>query len=236
MTRIAVLAARPRGKRYWQRANRSTSDESHHHQIEMIAHGGEDVETWLTEQREIEPLYAVVAGGSWALIAAPIRRLHAASPVIRARGRFRIEHGDHPLTRLLIRLLRLPHASDSAETTVVVTRSRCGEVWHRTLNGRRLETHQGRAGDSEIGERFGVLEFRLRLRVEDGSLLYSQRGVSFRCGRLRIALPRAFAPRVDAREDPAGPDQVYVQVQIALPVVGPLISYGGTIHLEGIGQ
>ena len=130
-------------------------------------------------------------------------------------------------------MLRLPRPAAAAEIRLIVTTRHGGEQWLRTFDGRRLETHQCEAGEFELAERFGVLEVRFRLEASHGSLLYLQREAAFRLGPLRVRIPAAFAPRVEAREDPSGPARVQVHVRVALPAVGALIAYVGFIEIEG---
>jgi hypothetical protein len=177
-------------------------------------------------------LYARLLGSSWLQVAEPIRSAHASGSTIRARGRLRIAHGRGQVARFLARLLRLPRASEAAETRLVVTSVGDGERWLRTFDDRRLATRQYQAGECELAERIGVLEFRFRLEVSEGSLLFRQVEAAFRSGPVRLRLPAQLAPSVEAREDPAGPHQIYVHVRVALPAVGPVLTYDGLIDIE----
>ena len=178
------------------------------------------------------PLYVRVMGDSWAQIAEPVRCMHATHSIMRAHGHLRVEHGRRQLARFLARMLRLPRPSAAAETWLVVTARADADHWQRTFSGRRLETRQYESNQSELAERFGVLEFRFRLDASGGSLLYVQREAAFVFGSIRLRIPASWAPRVEAREDPAGPTRVRVHVRVALPGVGPLIAYDGIIDVE----
>ena len=178
------------------------------------------------------PLYVRVLGEGWTRIAEPVRRAHDAGSIVRARGRLRVEHGDGTLARVLARLLRLPAPSAGAETRLVVTRRGGGEHWLRTFDGRRLETRQCARGESELSERFGPLELRFRLEASDGGLLYVQREAAFLLGPVRVRIPRRWAPRVEAREDGAGPQRIRIAVRVTLPGAGLLLAYGGVLELE----
>ena len=180
------------------------------------------------------PLYMRILGDSWAQLGAPVRALHATSSTLRARGRLRIEHGN-AVARFVARILRLPPPAAAAETRLTVTARGDGERWQRTFAGRCLDTRQYALGRCELAERFGVLEFRFRLDVSDGRLVYVQREAAFLCGPARLRIPAAWAPRVEAREDPAGPTRVNVEVHVSLPGVGPLIAYDGLIDVEDAG-
>jgi hypothetical protein len=180
------------------------------------------------------PLYMRILGDSWGQLGAPVRALHATSSILRARGRLRIEHG-HYAARFVARILRLPPPAAAAETRLTVTAHGDGEQWQRTFDGRCLDTRQYASGRCELAERFGVLEFRFRLDVSDGRLVYVQREAAFLFGPARLRIPAAWAPRVEAREDPAGPTCVNVEVHVSLPAVGPLIAYDGLIDVEDAG-
>jgi uncharacterized protein DUF4166 len=173
-----------------------------------------------------------VLGSSWTRIAPAVRQVHSTRSVIRLHGRLRIEGGGHRGARLLAWMLRLPRPDGAAYTRVTITARDDGELWERTFNGRRLDTRQYESGDGDLAERFGVLEFRFRLEESGGSLLYTQRDASLLCGPARARIPASLAPRVEAREDPAGPARITVRVRVAFPFVGPLLTYDGVIDVE----
>jgi len=177
-------------------------------------------------------LYMRVIGDSWASLARQIQCLHASTSTTRAQGRLRITHGGHPVARLLAQALRLPPATDSADTRLTVSaRSGC-EHWDRSFDDRRIRTVQCGSDAGELTERlFGVVEFRFLLEVRDASLLYVQRTAAFACWHVRVPIPAACAPRVEAREDPAGSKRIQVEVRVVLPVIGLLISYAGIIEV-----
>ncbi len=177
-------------------------------------------------------LYARLLGTSWLQVADEVRAVHSTAPIVRARGRLRISHGRSRVARVLARVLRLPRATDAAETRLVVTSVADGEQWLRAFDDRRLDTRQYFAGDGELAERIGILEFRFRLEASDGGILFRQLEAALLCGSLRLRLPTTWTPRVIAREDPAGANQVHVHVQVELPAVGPVLTYDGTIEIE----
>jgi hypothetical protein len=177
-------------------------------------------------------LYARLLGSSWQAVAEPVRLAHATESTVCARGRLRIAHGRSRVARVLARLLRLPRASDAAETRLVVTRRGDGEEWRRTFADRRLDTRQYEAGDGQLAERFGLLELRFRLEASDGSLFFRQRDAAVMFGSVRVRLPVAWAPKVDAVEEPAGARQIRIHVRVALPALGPVLTYDGTVRIE----
>jgi hypothetical protein len=177
-------------------------------------------------------LYAQLLGSSWLQVAEPVRLAHGTESTVRAHGRLRIEHGRSRFARFLARLLRLPRASDAAETQLIITSRADGDEWCRIFDDRRLDTLQYEAGDGELAERIGILEFRFRLEASEGSLLFRQLEVAILCGSVRLRLPAAWAPRVEAREDPAGTHQIRVHVGVAFPGLGSVLTYDGTIDIE----
>jgi hypothetical protein len=130
-------------------------------------------------------------------------------------------------------LLRLPRASEAAETRLVVRRRNGGERWVRMFDGRRLSSDQYLAPDNTLGERFGPLELRFRLEAVDGSLVFRQVGAAVRCGPLRAMLPRALAPRVEGCAEPAGARGARVRVKVTLPGAGLILAYDGTLEIDG---
>jgi hypothetical protein len=177
-------------------------------------------------------LYARVLGTSWLQLPEPLRLAHAPQSTSRARGRLRITHGRSDVARWLARLLRLPRESDAAETRLVIASRVDGEHWCRTFDDRRLDTVQYEAGECLLAERIGVLEFRFRLEASEGSLLFHQLDAALVCGSIRLPIPAAWAPRVEAREDSAGAHRIGVHVRVVLPALGPLLTYDGIIDVE----
>lgn len=184
---------------------------------------------------EVTPagLYPRVLGDSWSQLAEPVRLAHTTGSMLQARGRLRVVRGPGRVARGVVALLRLPHASGAADTRLIVTPEGTGERWRRIFDGRPLVTEQRATGARELGERHGIFECRFRLDTEDGSLIYRQTGAAIVLGSIRIRLPKAIAPRVEGREDPAsGPHQVDIHIRVALPLVGTLLTYDGTMTFE----
>jgi len=177
-------------------------------------------------------LYARLLGSSWQQLAEPVRFAHGTKSMMHGRGRLRIAHGRGYLARVLAAVLRLPRANDAAETRLVVTPRGDVEHWRRTFDDRCLATRQYATGDRELGERIGVLEFRFRLEPSAGSLVFRQVEAAVLCGPVRVRIPAAWAPRVEAREDPAGAHRIRIHVSVVLPALGPVLTYDGVIDLE----
>jgi len=177
-------------------------------------------------------LYMALLGDGWIRLAEPVRRLHTPCSSVRAYGRLRVEHGPHAGARFIAWLLRLPRPSSAAEMRLSVTARGHGEYWQRTFDGRCFTTWQYEANAFELGERFGIIELRFHLEPSRDGLLYIQRAAMLRLAPFRLRIPARWAPRVEAREDPASASRVRVDVHVTLPVIGPLIAYGGIVAVE----
>jgi hypothetical protein len=180
------------------------------------------------------PLYQRLMGDAWPRVAPAIRSMHGRQDSLHAQGRFRIDYGQLVLARILAPLLHLPMEGPSVDTTLDVFTRGDAERWLRTFDGHRLETRQSASDGSELVERFGVLELHFRLERSGESLVYVQRRAALVVGRLRVPLAEVLAPRVQAREDPAGASAIDVHVCVTLPAVGTLIAYDGTIEVEAM--
>jgi hypothetical protein len=161
-----------------------------------------------------------------------VRRAHRDGYEMRARGTFRVQHGDSSLSKWLCWVLRLPPAADSVETCLTITRRGSGEQWLRTFGNRPLLTNQSSRNDGILVERVAGLELLFRLEVVEGGLVYRQVGTAIDFGPFRLPLPHWCWPRIAAYEQAAGTEQTRVVVEVSLPIVGLLIAYTGTLAVE----
>ena len=150
---------------------------------------------------------------------------------VRGHGVLRVENGHSAAARLVARLLRLPEAGDAVETHLIVTPIAGGEQWRRTFGAHALDTRQYPAGGG-MAERIGPLELSFLIDKANDGRVFRQTGASLVMGPLHVRMPRWCAPTVSAREDPAGEHRVRVDVRVELPLVGPVLSYAGTIDVD----
>ena len=66
------------------------------------------------------------------------------------------------------------------------------------------------------------------LQIEGQVLKHLQRGVALRIAGFSVRLPTSVAPEVRGREYMEGDNQ-QVEVQVSIPLAGPLLTYSGTI-------
>src|SRR5262245_53796018 len=112
-------------------------------------------------------LYPTLLGEAWSRLDSRVRRARRVDGVTGFVGTFRIERGRSAAARLVASLARMPRAAESAVTRLVVTPSREGERWVRTFPDVVLASELRVAGPALLDERFGALEFRFALEVEN---------------------------------------------------------------------
>jgi hypothetical protein len=96
-----------------------------------------------------------------------------------------------------------------------------------------MTTFQGRRPGGLLGEWFGGLELRFHLEVNRGALVYRQVRAYLRTPLVAAPLPRWCSPQVAAREEPTGAaGRTRVEVRVALPLMGLVLTYGGELELE----
>ena len=174
-------------------------------------------------------LYPSLLGASWGLLPEAVRRGHDTSRPLCYRGALSVRRGPSAAARLVAALLRLPPAGEGVPVQLVVTPEWEGCRWCRSFGARTLTTRQFRRGDRLV-ERFGILDLLFAPYVEAGRLRYRQTAAALGFGRLRLPLPRPCMPVVAADAwVPAGETEMRIEVQVAAPLVGIVLTYGGTV-------
>jgi hypothetical protein len=173
-------------------------------------------------------LYQRLLGSAWLKLPNCIQRLHATLAPIQMQGNFSVSHGQHLVSRILARVLRLPPESAATHILLTVARKGDAEIWTRRFGECVIVTRQSAEGDDVLCERFGLLDFRFKLYVENGQLVYRQTAASLRVGPCSFRLPRSLSPVISAVEKPCStPDSVEVSVEVRLPWSGLLLAYHG---------
>ncbi|HEX8687554.1 MAG TPA: DUF4166 domain-containing protein [Pyrinomonadaceae bacterium] len=180
-----------------------------------------------------EGLYRRLVREGWDGLDAPVRRFHErGGGRASARGTFAVRRGRGLAARALARLLRLPRGGEAVPLRLSVEPlAGGGELWRRAFDGREFVTVQ-RGRGRLLAERAGPFELLFRLAAEGGALAYRQEGAGLCAWRLRVRLPRAFAPRVEASERACEGGGVRVRVRVAAPLVGLVVEYEGTVTAE----
>jgi hypothetical protein len=183
-----------------------------------------------TTSRIPAALYPSLLGSDWYHLDEAVRQLHRGGTPVWATGTLQVCRGTNGLAQWLARLARLPAAGEAVAMRLLITPSEQGEEWRRSFAGSPLVSTQWQRPDGLLAERLGPWEFQFRLETANGGLVYRQWRAALHMGPLRIPLPRWLAPRVTAREMPAGePGRVDVWVELRLPTLGRVIAYEGSV-------
>lgn len=171
-------------------------------------------------------LYPALVGAGWAALPPAVRAIHALTAGPPARGRVTVKRGGSLLARLLAAVLRLPPAGEGLPAELHVTARPEGQRWARRFGGVPLVTDQA-AHEGVLLEYVGPFALAFRLTVERGALVFAQ--APTRLGRPGWSLPwpAVLAPRVTGRCRAEGADAAHVDVAIAHPLAGLLVSYDG---------
>jgi hypothetical protein len=181
-------------------------------------------------------LYGRLLGESWRRVDEPVRRLHERAGGACGEGLFTVRRGGKAPARALAWLMRLPAEGEGVRVRLSVkVLEGGGELWHRTFGDRSFDTLQREGAAHVLVETAGPLELLFELREEGGALVFRQTGAALRLGRLRVPLPRALAPRVEARESGTADGRgVLVSVGASAPLAGPLLSYEGRLEVARV--
>jgi hypothetical protein len=181
-------------------------------------------------------LYPRLLGAAWDDLDPAVRRVHRAGRLLHAEGIFQVSRAPGRLMGLLLTAARVPRASEAAEVRVTVDARGPVEHWRRAFDGRPLVTLQSEAPGGLLAERIGPLEFRFRLLVRHGELVFRQDDLGVRLGSLRLPVPHRLAPQIAGREgpvrsDPADTgDRTRVDVRVMAPGGSLLFAYRGTVR------
>ncbi len=176
-------------------------------------------------------LYPRLIGEAWARVAPQVRAMHSAE--LRAEGTMTITHGRSAAARWLARRSGAPDPGERVPVSLHVTADGERQRWSRRYGERDVTTLQlARAGCMvEVYRGLGV-HFRFELDRE-GALIYRQTRATLELGPISLPLPACVAPRARGRVAPgASPDSAEVDVSVAAPLVGMLVSYRGTMRVE----
>ena len=161
-----------------------------------------------------------------------LRRFYEGAGTRRATGSAVVRTGGS-LARLLLRSMGLGMADGPQPLCVVFEPDGGGELWHRDFGTGRFTSRidVGVPGAGTIVELFGPFSFDIALVHRSESITWTVR----RARLFGLPVPAAMTPRVAAREwMEAG--QYRMSVEILLPGLGHLLSYGGTLERAAMHQ
>lgn len=173
-------------------------------------------------------LYPAIVGEAWQRVAPAVKAMHG--PGFRAEGTLTVTHGANAIARLLARLSGAPPPGNDVPVVLVVALDGARQRWSRSYGTHAVVTSQWvRAG--RVIEAYAGLAVHFRFEVDaEGALVYRQERTTLEIGPLSIPLPSFFAPRARGRVAPGvGTNEAKVDVSVAAPIFGLLVSYAGTM-------
>ncbi|MHA7820835.1 MAG: SDR family NAD(P)-dependent oxidoreductase [Erythrobacter sp.] len=168
------------------------------------------------------PLYRRVLGERFDILPDQVRAMHEICGDGGASGTASVERGPNPLAQLVGWAMRFPAAG---EYRLHVSFSETGgrERWTRDFGGQRFHSELSECR-GRLTERFGPMRFAFELPVSaDGLEMKIARWTAF-----GMPMPLWLAPQIVAKESVE--DGLFAfDVAIALPIVGPVVRYRGTL-------
>jgi hypothetical protein len=178
-------------------------------------------------------LFPQLLGESWPLLAEKIQRMHECEEPLQATGKFYVRHGRWPAPWIAW-IMGMPAAGETVELQLKVSQQAGVELWERIFAGRPMISRQSAGADGLLIERVGATEVYFRLSASEGALHFQTVGAATCFGPLRIPLPALLRPNITAHESiHAESGEIEVFVEVCLPLLGRLITYGGTLIQEG---
>jgi len=182
----------------------------------------------VTEVRPLgASLFEQVLGDRFERLPAVTRAIHRPDPVLLLDGTADVDGAETRAGRTLARLFSFPGHARGAKLRVVIEADPDGsEAWTRVWPDRTMRsvmTAPDPAGGT-VEERFGSLRVRLRLDADDAGLTLTPLAARWRALPLPLWLFRiAASERADC-------DRHLFDVAIALPLVGRLVHYRGSLR------
>jgi len=168
--------------------------------------------------------YRRVMGNRFAALAVPVQRIHQPLAETVVRGEGTVERGTSLLARLLGLVMRFPPAgSYPVEVRFAPRQGR--ERWTRSFGTHCFSSEMSVSRQGLLIERFGPMRFHFALDVHgDGGLtMHLRRWTAF-----GLPMPLALGPRIVASERAEG-GSFHFDVAVAMPVIGPVVHYRGTL-------
>jgi len=169
-------------------------------------------------------LFGQILGAKFDALPEPIRSMHAVPFPKVSEGCCTVHRGRNRIARLIATLLRLPLERPEAPIQVHMHRHRGYEVWERKIANRSFASRLRGLDGRQVVEKIGPVAFRFDLVADAGKLSMVLRGTSI----FGIALPKGLWPQIKAAETVVD-ESFHFDVSVALPLVGLVVAYQGTM-------
>jgi saccharopine dehydrogenase-like NADP-dependent oxidoreductase len=184
-----------------------------------------------TQTREISapaPLFRRLLGNAYDALPPVIRQAHEVHGVLVLEGKADAASPDHVLGKWIAWLFHLPRSGSNMPVRVEMRSEDDGsETWTRIYPGVTMRSNLRNADLSthQVTEVLGPLSIRLQWNPSERGLELETLGARlFRC-----PLPDFLRPRSHASETVGADGQFYFDVPIALPLVGTIVHYRGSL-------
>ena len=178
---------------------------------------------------EITPVFRQVLGGAFDKLAAPLQHLHTVTSEHVWEGEAEIHRGKGFLALLANRLAGFPPSGRNVPVRVSMVRNRNGEMWTRQFGTHRFSSHLRRVEKDDSGiirERFGILDFSIRLLADENQLEFPVMRARF----LGVPLPRFLLPVSNTRETVLPDGSCQFDVAIYHSFAGLVAHYKGWLR------
>ena len=175
------------------------------------------------------PLFARVLGERFASLPRSIRQVHSPQDRITFCGTASVDGPARVLPKLVRRLSGFPRPGKNIALRVEIEAKGGTERWTRDFAGQKLASTLSTAqAPGRIRERFGPITCEFCLTPHADGLSMEIVGWSMR----PLPLPGFLAPMTRAREWVDDEGRFRFDVEIGLPLIGPIVSYNGWLLPE----
>jgi saccharopine dehydrogenase-like NADP-dependent oxidoreductase len=180
-----------------------------------------------TPSNKNDPIFRQVLGAAFETLPAPVKLLHSARQARKWAGHADVVRGTSWMAGVICRLIGFPDAATRIPVHVVLSPEDGRETWVRTFAGRSfvsiLKCGRGK-NEFLMIERFGHVRVALALVIDGDRLLFVPRSWSL----FGVPLPRFLLPAGRSYET-ARDGRFCFDVEIAMPLVGLIVAYKGTM-------
>lgn len=170
-------------------------------------------------------LFRRILGPEFERLAPRVREAHAGK-TLQLRGLATVTRGSSLLGRLIGRLVSLPEAQHGAAARLELVVDGQGETWTRCFGDSRPMRSHLHAREGLLVEQLGPVRLRFRLRERSRAIVWELESVSL----LGVPAPRRWFAATAARSFEENGRYCF-EVEVALPIVGHLIGYRGSVDV-----
>lgn len=176
------------------------------------------------------PLFRRLLGTDFERLPAAIRAAHDVHGTITLEGLADASGPDNALGKIVAWVFRLPVGGTQMPVRVDMQHEKDGsETWTRMYPTVTMRSNLRNPDPAtrQVDEVFGPLAVQLQWSVSENGLSLNTAGARF----LGVPLPRVLVPRSEADESIGNDGQFTFDVPIALPLIGTIVHYRGTLKI-----